>query len=392
MTHNRPSYDALIVGGGVIGLSIAMRAAEAGVRACVIERGAPAGGATGVAAGMLAPVGEASWGEDALLELGRESLQMWPRFAADVESLAGMSAGFRRTGALHVALDRDEAEELDRRHELQRRLGLESERLRPSGCRELEPGLATAVTAGVYVPGDSAADPERLAEALVEALRAAGAELISGSGVLGADSSSGGWELTLADGGRLAGEQLVVATGAWTGSEAWSPDEMRPPVRPVKGQILTLRGSADAPACEHIVAGDRIYLVPRDDGRLIAGATVEERGFDTTITAGGVLELLREAFRVLPEVAELELVEARAGLRPGTPDNAPAIGRDQSGGAILATGHYRNGILLAPVTAEAVTALLTGRTPPVELEPFSPSRFDRDRAAKTVGGTEVGAR
>jgi glycine oxidase len=390
MNHNTPSYDALIVGGGVIGLSIAVRAAQAGVHACVIERGVPAGGATGVAAGMLAPVGEASWGEDSLLELGRTSLQMWPRFASDVEALAGISAGFRATGALHVALDRDEAEELGRRHELQRRLGLESERLRPSGCRELEPGLSTAVTAGVYVPGDSAADPEQLSTSLVGALRAAGAELITGTEVVGAEASDGGWELRLADKRRLAGEQLVVATGAWAGSGAWLPDEMRPPVRPVKGEILTLRGPADAPACEHIVAGDRIYLVPRDDGRLIAGATVEERGFDTAIAAGGVLELLREAYRVLPEIAELEFVEARVGLRPGTPDNAPVIGHDASGRAILATGHYRNGILLAPVTAGAVAALLAGKSPPVELAPFSPTRFDRDRTR--TAEAEVGAR
>ena len=392
MTHNTPSYDAVIVGGGVIGLSIAMRAAQAGISACVVERGEPAGGATGVAAGMLAPVGEASWGEDSLLELGRAALQEWPRFASDVEALAGMPAGFRATGALHVALDRDEAEALDRRHQLQRRLGLESERLPPSGCRELEPGLSTAVTAGVYVPGDSAADPVQLSAALVEALRAAGAELITGAEVVGAEPSSAGWELRLGDGSRLAGEQLVVATGAWSGSEAWLPEELRPPVRPVKGEILTLRGPAEAPACERIVAGDRIYLVPREDGRLIVGATVEERGFDGTIAAGGVLELLREAYRVLPEIAELEFVEARVGLRPGTPDNAPVIGHEASGRAILATGHYRNGILLAPVTADAVAALLAGESPAVDLAPFSPARFEQGRARTAAAGTAVGSR
>ncbi len=175
--------------------------------------------------------------------------------------------------------------------------------------------------------------------------------------------------------GELSASSVVLAAGAWSGSAEWLPPEARPPVRPVKGEILTLRERRGERLCERIVVGERVYLVPRGDGRVIVGATVEEAGFDDTVTAGGVHELLREAYRVLPDVAELELVEARAGLRPGSPDNAPLVGFGAVEGLILATGHHRNGILQAPATADAVAALLAGDSPDPALEPFSPTRF-----------------
>ena len=173
----------------------------------------------------------------------------------------------------------------------------------------------------------------------------------------------------------------MLAAGCWSGAPGWIPSEARPPVRPVKGEILTLRGSADEPVCEGILAGERVYMVPRSDGRLIVGATVEERGFDVTVTAGGVHELLREAYRLIPEIAELELVEASAGLRPGTPDNAPLIGIGATEGLLVATGHFRNGVLQAPLTADCIAALLAGERPPLDLAPFSPLRFARSATA-----------
>ena len=168
---------------------------------------------------------------------------------------------------------------------------------------------------------------------------------------------------------------MVLAAGCWSGQLEWIPPEERPPVRPVKGEILTLRGPAGETACEGIVAGERVYMVPRADGRLIVGATVEERGFDTTVTAGGVHELLREAYRLIPEIAELELVETTSGLRPGTPDNAPMIGTSATEGLLIATGHFRNGVLQAPLTADCIAALLDGEDPSYDIEPFSPQRF-----------------
>src|SRR5581483_2314029 len=342
-------YDAVFVGAGVIGLACAWTARRRGARVCLLERSHPAAGATGVAAGMLAPVGEASWGEERLLELNLESLRRWPAFAAELEAEAGEGIGLARTGALHVALDRDEAEELRRRHQLHSRLGLDSEWLAGRECRRLEPGLATAVRGGARVPGEASVDPRRLVGALLAACETGGVAVHSGADVVAAERAAGGWRLRTADGRSFAGERMVIAAGCWSGQGDWLPPELRPPVRPVKGEILTLRGSAAQPACERIVAGERVYMVPRADGRLLVGATVEERGFDTTLTAGGVHELLREAYRLLPEIAELELLEANVGLRPGSPDNAPLIG-EADGGVLVATGHFRNGVLQAPVT------------------------------------------
>jgi glycine oxidase len=385
MTRSTNSeYDAIFVGGGVIGLASAWTAARRGARVCVVERERPAAGATGVAAGMLAPAGEASWGEDALVALNLESLRRWPDFDEELQRASGTETGFARAGALHVALDRDEAESLRRRYELHRRLGLGSEWLIGGSCRRLEPGLATAVRGGAHVPGEASVDPRRVVAALLTALERGGVGVHTGIEVTSAERRDGSWRVQSADGQSLCAAALVLSAGCWSGRLDWLPQEARPPVRPVKGEILTLRGPAAEPVCERIVAGERVYLVPRSDGRLIVGATVEEKGFDATVTAGGVHELLREAYRLIPEIAELELVETSAGLRPGTPDNAPLIGTSATEGLLIATGHFRNGVLQAPITAECIAALLAGEEPPIELEPFSPRRFAGRRAERTV--------
>jgi len=344
----------------------------------VLERDEPPAGATRVAAGMLAPVGELAFGEPELLKMTLAGAERYPDFVAELEAASGVDTGYARHGALHVALDRDEAAELRRVHELQRSLGLGAEWLPPRRCRELEPGLTPSFNGGVHAPDEAAIDPRRVTGALLAALAESGVEVRSGVEV----------EEALIDGGRIegvrtaAGEELrasavVLSSGAWSGAAEWLPPEARPPVRPVKGQILELRSPDGEAPCERILASERVYLVPRPDGRLIVGATTEERGFDATVTAGGVHELLREAYRLLPDVAEMELVEAMAGLRPGTPDNLPLIGRGALDGLILACGHYRNGILLAPLTAEAITALLSANPVPGPLAAAQPlsSRF-----------------
>ena len=366
MTEKR-SYDAVVVGAGVVGLACAWRAARRGARVAVLDRAKPPAGATRVAAGMLAPVGELSFGEPELLEMTLAAAALYPGFVAELEDATGMSVGYARQGALHVALDRDEAAELRRVHDLQRSLGLEAEWLPPRRCRELEPGLTPSFNGGVHAPGEASVDPRKLAAALLAALAGEGVELRVGAG------EGGPAEVTapLLEGERLvgvrtaAGEDLhaawtVLAAGAWSGQAQWLPQPARPPVRPVKGQILELRSIDGAPPCGRILASERVYLVPRSDGRLIVGATVEEQGFDTRVTGGGVHELLREAYRLLPDVAEMELVEAMAGLRPGTPDNLPIVGPGALDGLLLATGHYRNGILLAPLAAETIVDALAG--------------------------------
>jgi glycine oxidase len=359
--NEQRSFDAVVVGGGVIGLSCAWRAAQRGARVALVERSQPPAGATRVAAGMLAPVGELAFGEPQLLEMTLAAAQLYPEFVAALERATGISTGYRRDGALHVALDHDEAAELRRVHELQRSLALGAEWLPPRRCRELEPGLTPSFNGGVHAPGEGSVDPRALSAALLAALESEGVALRTGTGV----------DAALLDGERIAGvrtesgEELhaatvILAAGAWSGQAEWLPEPARPPVRPVKGQILELRSRDDALPCRRIVASERVYLVPRPDGRLIAGATVEEQGFDTAVTAGGVHELLREAYRLLPEVAEMELVEAAAGLRPGTPDNLPLVGESGVDGLLWATGHYRNGILLAPLAANLLAEHLEG--------------------------------
>lgn len=351
----------MIVGGGIVGLAAAWRLARRGARVVVVERESPPAGATRVAAGMLAPVGELAFGEPELLEMTLAAAELYPEFVAELEAASGVSTGYARRGALHVALDRDEAAELRRVHQLQRASSLEAEWLPPRRCRALEPGLTPSFAGGVHAPGEASVDPRALSAALLAALAAEGAEALTGTEV----------EAALLDGERIvgvrtaAGEELrapavVLAAGAWSGRAEWLPERGRPPVRPVKGQVLELRAADGGPVCERIVASERVYLVPRADGRLLVGATVEERGFDTAVTAGGVHELLREAYRLLPEVAEMELVEAAAGLRPATPDNLPLTGPAPLDGLHWATGHYRNGILLAPLTANLLADRLQG--------------------------------
>lgn len=360
MTEKR-SFDAVFVGGGVIGLACAWRAAARGARVAVLERAEPPAGATNVAAGMLAPVGELTFGEPELLELTLASMRLYPEFVAALEAASGEATGYAECGALHVALDRDEAAQLRRRHDLQRSLELEAEWLAPRACRELEPGLTPSFNGGVHAAGEAAIDPRALARALAAALRAGGGELRTGTEV-----GEGVWEgerlagVRTAAGEELRAEAVVLANGAWSGATPWLPEAARPPVRPVKGEVVELGSRDGEPPCGRILASERVYLVPRPDGRLVVGATVEEQGFDTTVTAGGVHELLREAYRLLPDVAEMELVGAVAGLRPGTPDNLPRIGPGEVPGLLLATGHYRNGILLAPLTAERIAAQLAG--------------------------------
>jgi len=383
----------VVVGGGVVGLCCAWRLAQGGAAVLVLDRADPPAGATRVAAGMLAPIGELAFGEPELLRMTVAAAAAYPDFVAELEAASGLGSGYAQHGALHVALDRDEAAELRRVHDLQRSLGLGAEWLPPRRCRELEPGLTPSFNGGVHAPDEAAIDPRRMTAALLMALAEAGVEVRSNVDVVA----------SLLDGERLAGvrtssgeelraRHVVLATGAWSGTEEWLPEQVRPPVRPVKGQILELRSPDGEPPCGRILASERVYLVPRPDGRLIVGATTEERGFDATVTAGGVHELLREAYRLLPDVAEMELVEAMAGLRPGTPDNLPLIGQAELEGLVLACGHYRNGILLAPITGEAVTALLSEEPIPDALTAADPARltFVGDNPTKvksTLGGS-----
>ena len=371
----------MIVGAGVVGLAAAWRTQRAGLRTVVVEREQAGAGASGVAAGMLAPVTEADFGEDAALALNLAGRERWPAFAAKLSERSGLDTGYRESGALTVAADRDDAEELRRLVELGRALGLDARPVGARECRRLEPGLSPRVRGGIEAPHEAHVNPGATVAALRHAFVAEGGELLEGTAVAGVDVGRGGRVdgATLAGGRRLACETLVVAAGAWSPALVGLPPETLPPVRPVKGQILTLRARPEAaPLAQRLVRTPRCYAVSRPGGQTVVGATSEERGFDVRVTAEGVFRLLEAAREVLPDVDELELVEARAGLRPVTPDNAPVVGRTpEVEGLVWATGHGRNGVLLAPITADAVAALARGEQVPEPLERFGLERFGK---------------
>jgi glycine oxidase len=379
MAH-QPATDTVVVGGGVIGLGIAWRAAAAGMTVTVVDQ-APGRGASWAAAGMLAPVTEVHYGEDRLLALNLAAAGRWPSFAAEVEEAGGRPVGYRPAGTLAVARDADDNAALEDLYRFQLRCGLEVERLRSRECRQLEPGLHPGIRGGVLAPGDHQVDNRALVQALLAACERAGVRMVPGRVAELATDGDRVTGVALSDGGPLAAGTVVLAAGCWSAGLGGLAAEALVPVRPVKGQLLYLRGPVDRPLCSGNVRGLEVYVVPRGDGRVVVGATVEEQGFDTAVTAGAVHDLLRAALELLPDAAELELTETVVGLRPGSPDNAPMLGPAGPDGLVVATGHYRNGILLTPVTADAVAELLaTGRVPEL-IAPFGPGRFAAQVAA-----------
>jgi glycine oxidase len=366
--------DVVVVGGGVIGLALAWRARLRGLTVLVLDRaGIGERCASSVAAGMLAPVSEAEYGEAGkrVLELGVRSAALWPDFAAELERASGVEVGLRSSGTLVVARDADEARELERQLAFRQGLGLRATRLAPSAVRELEPALAPTVRLALHAPEDHSVDPRRVLDALRRACLATGVELREHTPVAGVELAGPDGPLAavvLGDGERLRAARVVLAAGAWTGELRGLPAHARVAVRPLKGQILRLRDPDGPGLLGHVLRFAGGYVVPRGDGRYVLGATMEERGFESQPTAGGVYELLRHARELLPGILELQIEELSVGFRPATPDNAPVIGPAAVEGVLWATGHHRNGILLAPLTAELVAdALLApaagGRAP-----------------------------
>ncbi|WP_338676190.1 FAD-dependent oxidoreductase [Streptomyces sp. SCSIO 30461] len=405
--HPRTTADVLVVGGGIIGLVTAWRAAQRGLRTVLADPD-PGGGAAQVAAGMLAAVTELHYGEETLLGLNLASARRYPDFVAELEEASGQDTGYRACGTLAVALDADDRAHLRELHALQRRCGLDSVWLTGRDCRRLEPMLAPGVRGGLRVDGDHQIDPRRLASALLVACERAGVAFhrawatrltVDGNRATGAllgppgtppgESPAGASPEPAGVSHEVDADQVVLAAGSLSGRLAGVPDEILPPVRPVKGQVLRLAVPAPrAPFLSRtvraVVRGSQVYLVPRANGELVVGATSEELGWDTTVTAGGVYELLRDAHELVPGITELPLTETRAGLRPGSPDNAPLLGPTELPGLLLATGHYRNGVLLTPVTGDALADALVSGELPEEARPFTPHRFSPARQEASV--------
>lgn len=367
--------DVAVVGAGVVGLAIAWRTARRGRSVTVIDPNVGSG-ASAAAAGMLAPVTELHYAERALLDLTLASAAAYPAFVAELERETGLEVGYVPCGTISVGWMGSDLAALRDLAEFQRGIGLDVEALTAAQLRRLEPLVAPGLPGGMFVRGDHQVDPQRLVTALHAAASRAGVEFVAQSMTALDVTDDAVTGARLDDGSTLSAGQTVLATGAWSAHVAL-PTGHALPVRPVKGQTLQLRGEAGL--LTHVIRGDvrgaPVYLVPRTDGRLVVGASSEEAGFDVRPRAGVVHDLLRDAQALVPAVAEMELVEVRTGLRPGTPDNAPLLGRTGVDGLIVATGHHRNGVLLTPVTADAIADLLTDGTTPPLLAPFDPLRF-----------------
>jgi glycine oxidase len=361
----------------VIGLAVAWRAAGRGLDAVVCDP-SPGRGAAWAAAGMLAPVTEAHFGEEHLLPLNLKSAELFPAFARELEEASGLDPGYRETGTLVVARDADDNAQLEELFRYQVRLGLDAQRLKSADCKKLEPALAPSVRGGIFVEGDHQVDPRLLLEALLEACRRAGVRLVNQAVAEITITQGRAQGVVLAGGDHISAKSVVFAAGCHSDSIRGIPEGSLP-VRPVKGQLVYLEDPSGVVPIERNVRGVDVYLLARPDGRLVVGATVEEQGLDTRITAGAIYELLRDAYELIPGITELELVETVAGLRPGTPDNAPLLGETEVDGLIAATGHYRNGLLLTPITAAAIAELLATGSAPGEIAPFSPLRFQPHR-------------
>lgn len=378
--------DVVVAGGGIIGLSAAWEAAQRGLSVRVVDP-APGRGAAWVAAGMLAPVTESTFGEEALTRLFLAAADRWPGFASRLHAATGWDTGFRTCGTIAVAIDASDRAEIDQVLDFQHRLGLEASRLSASDCRSLVPVLSPAVRGGALMPGDHQVDNRSLVLSLIDGCVRAGVKLTSDRVVsVRLDRKGAATGLVTESGEIFLGGTVVLAAGVGMPGIGGLPEGVVPPVRPVKGHVVRLRAEPDHEAFSHtvrgLVHGRRCYLVARVDGSVVVGATSEERGYDTTVRAGAVHSLLEDARLLVPAVDEWELVECIAGLRPASQDNAPYVGPTSVPRLAIATGHYRNGFLLAPLTAESLAAYLTtGKIPP----PLDAFPADRHLPAARTG-------
>jgi glycine oxidase len=372
---NSATADVVVIGGGLIGTSISWRLRQAGLDVAVVV-GERSAAASGVAAGMLAPVTETTFTEQRLLDLNLASLSRYADFVAELEMASDLPTGLRRTPNLSVAYDADDAARLATFADFLARVGHPAERLTSRESRRHEPLLAPTIRSGLLVEGDWSCDNRLLWRALIKAAHRTGVRELPGFVHRVTSSKGVVTGVELADGSRIGAGWVVVANGAWAGQIDGLPDV---PVRPVKGQIVRLDpGRLPGPGhtIRAYVRGAEIYLVPRESGReVVLGATVEELGFDHRVTAGAVYELLRDGRTVMPMSAEYALAETSVGWRPGTPDNAPILGGCDMEGLVLATGHYRNGVLLTPITADVITTLIMSGELDSVAAPFTLDRF-----------------
>ncbi len=376
----------VIIGAGICGLGIGWQLAKAGCPVTIVERGEAGRATSWAAAGMLAPQVEAEPGEETLLPLLLESRALWAEFAAELEEDSGMAVDYRTEGTLVVALDRDDQARLDFLAAYYREQHLDIETLTSREVLRREPYLSRRVVGGLFSPLDHQVDNRKVVKAMKQAFLAAGGILRESCPALRLEITAGRVAGVVVADGLIEAEAVVLATGPWARELPGLPADLLPPVRPVKGQMAAVQMDPGEPLLRHVVWIPDGYLVPRHDGHLLIGGTAEDVGFDDTLTAGGVMEILRNAWEALPGIYDLPLVETWTGYRPTSRDDAPILGPSGLEGLVYALGHHRNGILLAPVTARAIARYLLEGDLPALARPFTMARFDTDQRAPVLGG------
>jgi glycine oxidase len=374
------SSRVVIVGGGVIGLSIAWRLARenAGRRVLLFDAHRAGEGTSRVSAGMIAPIAEAGFEDPDFISFARQSRERYPSFVNDISIDADTPVLLGEEGSIIVAIHRDDVDAMRRVYEHRRHADLPVEWLSGTEAREMEPTLTPRVSAAMWIAYDGQVNPRTLLPALVRACARRGVEVRESAPVsrimIDNDAVTG----VEVNGEIIESDVVVLCAGAWSGTIGGIPDDVVPQVRPVRGQILRLKRTADF-AMRHVVRGPRAYLLPKDDGTVVVGATQEEAGFDATPTAGGIKSILENAWEMVPSIYDLPIERIEVGLRPATRDHLPLIGPTRVRGLIMATGHFRHGILFAPTTADAVCRGITAGDFGEDVAAFAPDRFASTR-------------
>jgi glycine oxidase len=363
-------FDVAVAGGGLIGGSIALELARAGLRVGVFDRQEPGQEASWAGAGILSPAPESA-AMISLVPLGKASMAIYPEFVRMVEEISGQSTGYRPKGTLQALFSRDAREELSTVIALHHGLGLKAEPLRAEDARELEPSLSEDLEAGVLRPDEASVDNRTMTQAVMEAARRSGVQFFPGSSVDAIWREGGKCVGISLKNEKIAAQCTVIAAGCFSASIEGVATYA--PVRPAKGQMIALR--ADDLRIERVLWSEKIYLVPRNDGRILAGATVEYTGFEKGVTAGGIEKILAGAIELSPGLADARVEETWAGLRPDSPDHLPILGPTDLDGLLIATGHFRGGILLTPITAKLISEWVTQQRVSVDWDRFSPMRF-----------------
>ena len=373
------SYDAIIAGGGLIGSAIALELALNDLRIALFDAQEPGREASWASAGILSPAPE-NPGMISMVPIGKASLAMYPGFIAEVEERSGLRTGYRAKGTVEALFSPHAREELNTTIALHRGLGLKAEAVSAKEAREMEPALSQEIEAAVLRPQEASVDNRLLTKALIEAAKKSGAEIHAAAAVQGIWRERSQCLGAVVNGENISAKHTIVAAGSFSSQIAGA--EKYAPVRPAKGQMVSLR--CDAAKIGRVLWSERIYVVPRNDGRILCGATVEHVGFDKSVTASGVHANLGGAFELAPVLASACIEETWAGLRPDTPDHMPILGPTELEGLLIATGHFRSGVLLTPVTAKLIGEFITEKTPSVDWEKFSPMRFQAPQNSARV--------